>query len=148
MAESFAELFEQSQVETKMRPGTIVKGTVVEVRSDFVVVNAGLKSEGVIPLDQFRNNAGDIDVKVGDEIDVALDAVEDGYGETRLSREKAKRAKAWEELEKACEASATVTGVISDKVKGGFTVDISSIRAFLPGSATPATWKASRWNSR
>jgi small subunit ribosomal protein S1 len=117
-----------------MRPGTIVKGVVVEVRSDFVVVNAGLKSEGVIPLDQFRNNAGDIDVKVGDEIDVALDAVEDGYGETRLSREKAKRAKAWEELEKACEASATVTGVISDKVKGGFTVDISSIRAFLPGS--------------
>ncbi len=117
-----------------MRPGTIVKGRVVEVRSDFVVVNAGLKSEGVIPLDQFRNAAGEIDVNVGDEIDVALDAVEDGYGETRLSREKAKRAKAWEELEKACEDAATVVGIISDKVKGGFTVDISSIRAFLPGS--------------
>ena len=134
MAESFAELFESSQIAAKMRPGTIVKGTIVEVRPDFVVVNAGLKSEGVIPLDQFRNAAGEIDVNVGDEIDVALDAVEDGYGETRLSRDKAKRAKAWEELEKACEDSATVTGIISDKVKGGFTVDISSIRAFLPGS--------------
>ena len=117
-----------------MRPGTIVKGIIVEIRSDFVVVNAGLKSEGAIPLDQFRNSAGEIEVSVGDEIDVALDAVEDGYGETRLSRDKAKRAKAWEELEKACETSATVVGIISDKVKGGFTVDISSIRAFLPGS--------------
>ncbi len=85
MAESFAELFEESQVAAKMRPGTIVKGIIVEIRADFVVVNAGLKSEGVIPLEQFRNNAGDVDVKVGDEIDVALDAVEDGYGETRLS---------------------------------------------------------------
>lgn len=117
-----------------MRPGTIVKGTVVEIRSDFVVVNAGLKSEGVIPVEQFRSPEGDLEVAVGEEIDVALDAVEDGYGETRLSREKAKRAKAWEELEAACEESKTVTGVISDKVKGGFTVDISSIRAFLPGS--------------
>ncbi len=134
MAESFAELFEQSQIESKMRPGTIVKGTVVEIRADFVVVNAGLKSEGVIPAEQFRNSEGEVDVAVGEEIDVALDAVEDGYGETRLSREKAKRAKAWEELEEACEESKTVTGVISDKVKGGFTVDISSIRAFLPGS--------------
>ena len=134
MAESFAELFEESQVAAKMRPGTIVKGIIVEIRSDFVVVNAGLKSEGVIPLEQFRNNAGDVDVKVGDEIDVALDAVEDGYGETRLSRDKAKRAKAWEELEKACETNETVIGIISDKVKGGFTVDISTIRAFLPGS--------------
>jgi len=134
MAESFAELFESSQVAAKMRPGTIVKGIIVEIRSDFVVVNAGLKSEGVISLDQFRNNAGEIEVGVGDEVDVALDAVEDGYGETRLSRDKAKRAKAWEELEQACENPATVIGVISDKVKGGFTVDISSIRAFLPGS--------------
>jgi small subunit ribosomal protein S1 len=134
MAESFAELFEQSQIETKMRPGSIVRGTIVEVRPDFVVVNAGLKSEGIIPAEQFRNNEGIVDVNVGDEIDVALDAVEDGYGETKLSREKAKRAKAWEELELACEESATVTGVITDKVKGGFTVDISTIRAFLPGS--------------
>ncbi len=117
-----------------MRPGSIVLGTIVEVRSDFVVVNAGLKSEGIIPIDQFRNNEGVVDVNVGDEIDVALEAVEDGYGETKLSREKAKRAKAWEELELACEETATVTGVITDKVKGGFTVDISTIRAFLPGS--------------
>lgn len=117
-----------------MRPGSIVLSTIVEVRSDFVVVNAGLKSEGIIPIDQFRNNEGVVDVNVGDEIDVALEAVEDGYGETKLSREKAKRAKAWEELELACEETATVTGVITDKVKGGFTVDISTIRAFLPGS--------------
>ena len=134
MAESFAELFEQSQIESKMRPGTIVKGTVVEIRPDYVVVNAGLKSEGVIPAEQFRSPDGECEVIVGEEIDVALDAVEDGYGETRLSREKAKRAKAWEELERACEESEIVTGVISDKVKGGFTVDISTIRAFLPGS--------------
>ncbi|MCB1745894.1 MAG: 30S ribosomal protein S1 [Gammaproteobacteria bacterium] len=134
MAESFAELFEQSQVEAKMRPGTIVRGMIVDVRPDFVVVNAGLKSEGVIPAEQFRNNEGVVDVQVGDFVDVALDAVEDGYGETKLSRDKAKRAKAWEELEAACEENATITGVISDKVKGGFTVDINSIRAFLPGS--------------
>ena len=134
MAESFAELFEQSQISTNMRPGSIVRGTVVEVRPDFVVVNAGLKSEGIIPAEQFRNNEGIVDVNVGDVIDVALDAVEDGYGETKLSREKAKRSKAWEELEQACEESATVTGVITDKVKGGFTVNISTIRAFLPGS--------------
>jgi small subunit ribosomal protein S1 len=134
MSESFAELFEQSQVEQKMRPGTIVVGTVMEIRGDFVVVNAGLKSEGVIPCDQFRLPDGTLEVAVGDEVDVALDAVEDGYGETRLSREKAKRARAWDELEKACEDNVNITGVISDKVKGGFTVDISSIRAFLPGS--------------
>lgn len=134
MTESFAELFEESQVEAKMRPGTIVKGTIVEIRSDFVVVNAGLKSEGVIPVEQFRNPDGEFEAEVGEEIDVALDAVEDGYGETRLSREKAKRAKAWEQLEGAWEDNSTVMGVISDKVKGGFTVDISTIRAFLPGS--------------
>ena len=131
---SFKELFESSQIESRMRPGSIVTGIVVEVRPDFVIVNAGLKSEGVIPADQFRNAAGEIEVKVGDSVDVALDTVEDGFGETRLSREKAKRAKAWDELEKACEAGQNVTGVISDKVKGGFTVDIASIRAFLPGS--------------
>jgi len=132
--ESFAELFASSLVEAKMKPGTIVQGTVVEVRGDFVIVSAGLKSEGVIPIEQFRNAKGEIEVTVGEVVDVALDAVEDGFGETRLSREKAKRAKAWDELEKACEAQVTVTGVISDKVKGGFTVDIASIRAFLPGS--------------
>jgi small subunit ribosomal protein S1 len=134
MSESFAELFEQSQVEVKMEPGAIVTGLVVEIRSDFVVVNAGLKSEGVIPADQFVGADGALEVAVGDEVDVALDAVEDGYGETRLSREKAKRARAWDELDKACEDSVNITGIISDKVKGGFTVDISTIRAFLPGS--------------
>ena len=132
--ESFAELFESSQSATKMKPGTIIKARVVEVTADRVVVNAGLKSEGVIDAAQFRNAKGELEVAVGDEVDVALDSVEDGFGETRLSREKAKRAKAWDELEKACEAGQTVTGVISDKVKGGFTVDITSIRAFLPGS--------------
>jgi small subunit ribosomal protein S1 len=134
MTESFADLFAQSLAETRMKPGTIVQGTVVEVRPDFIIVNAGLKSEGVIPAEQFRNARGEIEIAVGDIVDVALDAVEDGFGETRLSREKAKRAKAWDELEKACEAAQTVTGVISDKVKGGFTVDINTIRAFLPGS--------------
>jgi len=117
-----------------MRPGTVVTGIIVEVGSDFVVVNAGLKSEGNIPVEQFRNNEGVVDVKVGDVVDVALEAVEDGYGQTKLSREKAKRAKAWEELEKACEDNETIIGIISDKVKGGFTVDIATIRAFLPGS--------------
>ena len=134
MSESFAELFEQSQVEAKMEPGTIVTGLVVEIRPDFVVVNAGLKSEGVIPAEQFMGADGVLEVAVGDEVDVALDAVEDGYGETRLSREKAKRARAWDELEKACEDSVNITGIISDKVKGGFTVDLSGAVAFLPGS--------------
>ncbi len=134
MSESFAELFEQSQIERKMRPGTIVSGTVVEIRPDVVVVNAGLKSEGIIPTAQFFDENGDLEIEVGDEVDVALDAVEDGFGATRLSREKAKRAKAWQRLEEAFEASESVTGMITDKVKGGFTVDIDSIRAFLPGS--------------
>ena len=94
MTESFAELFENSDIVSKMKPGTIMNGLVVDVRSDFVVVNAGLKSEGIIPIDQFKDEKGDLDVNIGDEVEVALDAVEDGYGETRLSREKAKRAKA------------------------------------------------------
>ncbi len=134
MSESFAELFEQSQVEHKMRPGAIFSGTVVEIGQDFVVVNAGLKSEGIIPTDQFYDDNGVLEVQVGDEVDVALDAVEDGFGATRLSREKAKRAKAWQRIEEAFEAGENVTGVISDKVKGGFTVDIETVRAFLPGS--------------
>ena len=134
MSQTFAELFEESQVANKMRPGTLVTGIVVEVGSDFVMVNAGLKSEGSIPVEQFRNAEGVVDVKLGDAVDVALEAVEDGHGETKLSREKAKRAKAWEDLEKACEDNVTITGIISDKVKGGFTVDVETIRAFLPGS--------------
>jgi len=134
MSESFAELFEQSQIENKMRPGTIVSATVVEVDDDTVVVNAGLKSEGLIPIDQFYDEKGELEVAVGDQVDVALDAVEDGFGETRLSREKAKRLKAWQKLEEAHESGETVTGVITEKVKGGFTVDIERVRAFLPGS--------------
>ena len=134
MSQTFAELFEESQVANKMRPGTLVTGIVVEVGSDFVMVNAGLKSEGSIPVEQFRNAEGVVDVKIGDAVDVALEAVEDGHGETKLSREKAKRAKAWEDLKKACEDNVTITGIISDKVKGGFTVDVETIRAFLPGS--------------
>ncbi len=134
MSESFAELFEQSLQNTQMRPGAIVKGTVVEVGPSFVVVNAGLKSEGVIPIEQFYNEEGEPTVKVGDQVDVALDAVEDGSGETRLSREKAKLAEAWNRLEKAVENDEIVTGRIVDKVKGGFIVDVGEIRAFLPGS--------------
>ena len=134
MSESFAELFEQSLANQQMRPGAIVTGTVVDIRPDVVVVNAGLKSEGVIPIEQFRNEQGELEVHVGDSVEVALDAMEDGFGETRLSREKAKRARAWIVLEKAFEKGETVTGMISGKVKGGFTVDISDIRAFLPGS--------------
>lgn len=134
MSESFAELFEQSQIEAKMRPGTIVSGKVVDVRPDTVVVNAGLKSEALIPIEQFYDERGELEVSVGDVVDVALDAVEDGFGETRLSREKAKRLLAWTNLEKAYEAGETVTGVITERVKGGFTVDIENVRAFLPGS--------------
>ena len=134
MTESFAELFERSQTLSKLKPGSIVIGTVVEIRSDAVVINAGLKSEGIVPIEQFRNERGELEVAVGDEVKVALDALEDGFGETRLSREKAKRALVWDELEEAHENNATVTGRISGKVKGGFTVDIKDVRAFLPGS--------------
>ncbi|MDN3517688.1 30S ribosomal protein S1 [Aquisalimonas lutea] len=134
MSESFAELFEESLAQTDMRPGAIVTGKVVAIRGDHVVVNAGLKSEAVIPANEFYGESGEIEVGVGDDVEVALDAVEDGFGETRLSREKAKRAHAWKHLEKAYENGETVTGVISGKVKGGFTVDLKHIRAFLPGS--------------
>jgi small subunit ribosomal protein S1 len=135
MTESFAELFEESQAGlAKLKPGSIVTGIVVEVRTDVVVINAGLKSEGIVPIEQFRNDAGEIDVGVGDEVKVALDSLENGFGETVLSREKAKRAMVWDELEQALEKNETITGRISGKVKGGFTVDIKDVRAFLPGS--------------
>ena len=132
--ESFAELLEQSEVERKMRPGVIIDGTVLAVGTEYVTVHAGLKSESTIPVDQFRNENGEIEVAVGDCVEVALDTVEDGFGSTKLSREKAKRAKAWSHLETAFEGEETVTGIINGKVKGGFTVDINDIRAFLPGS--------------
>ncbi|HDN27504.1 MAG TPA: 30S ribosomal protein S1 [Thioploca sp.] len=134
MSESFAELFAESQAGKYMKPGSIVKGKVVEVRHDVVIVNAGLKSEGVIPIEQFYNDNCQLEVAVGDEIDVALEAVEDGFGETKLSREKAKRAAAWAELERAYDTNETITGIITEKVKGGFTVNMNDIRAFLPGS--------------
>ena len=134
MTENFAQLFEESLKTIETRPGAIVKGTVVAVQKDVVLVDAGLKSEAAIPVEQFKNLAGEIEVNVGDIIDVALDAVEDGFGETLLSREKAKRHESWVRLEKACEEKATVIGVITGKVKGGFTVEVDGIRAFLPGS--------------
>ncbi len=135
MTESFAELFEQSQLGiAKLKPGSIVIGTIVEVRSDVVVIHAGLKSEGIVPIEQFRDDNGVLDVKVGDEVKVALEFLENGFGETVLSREKAKRSMVWDELEEALTANATITGRISGKVKGGFTVDIKDVRAFLPGS--------------
>ncbi|MBS0229775.1 MAG: 30S ribosomal protein S1 [Proteobacteria bacterium] len=135
VTESFAELFENSQVNfAKLKPGAIVKGIVVDVRNDVVVINTGLKSEGIVPIEQFRNDAGEIDVGIGDEVKVALESIENGYGETMVSRDKAKKAMVWDELEEALEANATIVGRISGKVKGGFTVDIKDVRAFLPGS--------------
>jgi len=134
MSESFAELFEESLNATPMQPGKIVTGTVVNVGPDVVMVNAGLKSEGAIPVSEFLNEKGEITVSVGDLVDVSLESLEDGFGATQLSREKAKAAEAWVRLEHAFEANETVTGIISGKVKGGFTVDLENIRAFLPGS--------------
>jgi small subunit ribosomal protein S1 len=134
MTESFAQLFEESLKEIETRPGSIVRGVVVAIDKDVVLVDAGLKSESAIPAEQFKNVQGELEIQVGDEVDVALDAVEDGFGETLLSREKAKRHEAWLMLEKAYEEAETVTGVINGKVKGGFTVELNGIRAFLPGS--------------
>ena len=134
MTENFAQLFEESLKTIETRPGAIVKGRVVAIQKDVVLVDAGLKSEAAIPVEQFKNLAGEIEVEVGDFIDVALDAVEDGFGETLLSREKAKRHESWVRLEKACEDKVTVIGIITGKVKGGFTVEVDGIRAFLPGS--------------
>jgi len=134
MTESFAELFEQSIASQRIRPGTILNGLIVEVGQDYVIVNVGLKSEAVIPSDQFKNEKGEIEVTVGETVEVALDSVEDGSGETRLSREKAKRARTWTRLETAFEKQEVVTGIITGRVKGGFTVEIDNVRAFLPGS--------------
>ncbi|TLY84578.1 MAG: 30S ribosomal protein S1 [Gammaproteobacteria bacterium] len=134
MTESFAQLFEQSLANQRIRPGMILTGLVVDVTPDVVIVNVGLKSEAVIPLEQFKNERGEVEVKPGDQVEVALDSVEDGTGETRLSREKAKRARTWTRLEEAFNKSEIVTGVITGRVKGGFTVEIENVRAFLPGS--------------
>jgi small subunit ribosomal protein S1 len=134
MTESFAQLFEQSIANQRIRPGMILSGLIVTVGDDMVVVNVGLKSEAVIPLEQFKNERGEIEVKAGDTVEVALDAMEDGTGETRLSREKAKRARTWTRLEESFNKSEIVTGTITGRVKGGFTVEIDNVRAFLPGS--------------
>jgi len=134
MSESFAELFEESLKTVDMVPGSIVTGVVIDIDKDWVTVHAGLKSEGVIPTEQFANDNGELSLQIGDEVQVALETVEDGFGETRLSREKAKRAEAWKVLEAAHTAEEVVKGIINGKVKGGFTVDVAGIRAFLPGS--------------
>lgn len=134
MSESFAELFEESLAKTEMRPGAMLMGTVVDIENEFVIVSTQAKSEGVIPKWQFLNADGDLEVEVGDEIEVALDLFEDGLGATLLSRDKAKKNKAWIELEQAFEKEETITGRITGKVRGGFTVAVGALRAFLPGS--------------
>ena len=134
MSESFADLFEESLNTVEMVPGSIVIGTVVDIDSEWVVVHAGLKSEGVIPRNQFVSESGEFNVEIGDQVKVAMEVVDDGFGETRLSREKARRAESWDMLEDAFTSNEPVIGVMNGKVKGGFTVDINDIRAFLPGS--------------
>ncbi len=134
MSESFAELFEESLAKTEMRPGSMLRAKVVDITPDAVIVDAGLKSEGIIPKWQFQDENGELEVQVGDEVEVALDLVEDGMGATLLSREKAKRLRAWEKLEEAYEKGETIKGRITGKVRGGFTVEIGPLRAFLPGS--------------
>jgi len=131
---SFASLFEESLSKQEMRSGEVITAEVVRIDYNFVVVNAGLKSESFIPIDEFKNDQGEVDVNIGDFISVAIEALEDGYGETRLSRDKAKRLAAWLQLETALESGEMVTGTITGKVKGGLTVMVNSIRAFLPGS--------------
>ena len=134
MSESFAELFEQSYQQSNFKPGELITGEIVSITDDVVVVNAGLKSEGIIPISQFKDHEGNIAVNVGDDIEVVLESLENGFGETQLSREKAMRVKAWDILETAFEDQSIVKGVMTGKVKGGFTISIDSIRAFLPAS--------------
>jgi len=134
MSESFADLFEESLTYIEMNPGSLISATIVDVTPDFVTVSAGLKSEGVIAASEFKNEAGELIAKVGDIVEVALESVEDGFGETKLSREKARRLRAWEILDEALKNDEIITGIITGKVKGGFTVELGDIRAFLPGS--------------
>jgi len=134
MSESFAELFEESLSKAEMNPGSIIIGTIVDITGDFVIVNAGLKSEGAVPIEEFLSEGGEPDVRIGDTVEVALDSVEDGFGETKLSREKARRARSWKILEQALADDEIIKGNITGKVKGGFTVEVCDIRAFLPGS--------------
>ena len=134
MSENFAALLDESLNTLEMQPGTIVSGVVLDLDKEWVTVHVGLKSEGVIPLDEFKDVEGKVDIKVGDEIEVALEAVEDGYGETRISREKARKISAWKNLEEALETGEFVTGKVLNRVKGGFSVEVDVIKAFLPGS--------------
>ncbi len=134
MSESFADMFEESLLTLDMKPGTLVTGEVVDIDNDWVTVHAGLKSEAVIPRVQFLNDAGELEIQIGDSVKVSLESVEDGFGETKLSREKAKRAEAWEVLQAKFDAEETVQGFINGKVKGGFTVNVNNIQGFLPGS--------------
>ncbi len=134
MSESFAELFEESISQAQMKTGSILTGTVVDITGDYVIVNAGLKSEGAVPIEEFVTESGEAGVRIGDTVEVALDSVEDGFGETKLSHEKARRARSWTVLEKAQEDDEIIKGNITGKVKGGFTVEVCDIRAFLPGS--------------
>lgn len=132
--ESFADLFEKSQSFKQMRAGDVVQGIVERIGKDYIRVNVGLKSEGLVPTNQFQNARGEIEVAEGDVIDIVVEAVEDGTGATRLSREKAKRAAAWINLEKLHKEGTTVVGLVTGRVKGGFTVEVEGVRAFLPGS--------------
>ena len=134
MSESFKELFEQSIIGAQFYPGAIITAKVIGIDDDYVTLNAGLKSEGIVAIEEFYDKDGELEISLGDTVEVALDSVEDGHGETLLSREKAKRQEAWRKLSKSHENNETVTGLISGKVKGGFTVEIGTIRAFLPGS--------------
>ena len=134
MSESFSELLDQSLSSLDMQPGTIVSGVVLDLDNDWVTVHVGLKSEGIISLNEFRNNEGNVDISVGDEVEVALEAVEDGYGETRISREKARKIATWKMLEEALETGEFITGKIHNRVKGGFAVEVDVVKAFLPGS--------------
>ena len=134
MTESFAALLDESLSTLDMQPGSIVSGVVLDVDNDWVTVHVGLKSEGVVSLDEFRNNEGEVSIAVGDEVEVALEAVEDGYGETRISREKARKISTWKMLEDALESGEFVTGKIHNRVKGGFAVEVEVVKAFLPGS--------------
>src|SRR5271155_1410707 len=134
MTESFAELFESSFSQTNLSSGAKISAIVTHIGADFVTVSAGLKSEAIIPISEFKNTAGELTVAVGDTVEVVIESIENGYGETRLSREKAKRAEAWQTLETAFETKGIVIGTICERVKGGFTVDLDGIRAFLPGS--------------
>ena len=134
MSETFAELLEESLNSSEMKPGAVIEAEVVDINGDYVIVNAGLKSESEIPVSQFRDSEGAVQVNIGDRVEVAIETVEDGYGNTRLSRERARRAKSWEVLESAFAEQSIVTGILTGKVKGGFTVSIDEVRAFLPGS--------------